>query len=83
LIGGCFADECVGARVAHEQAAVVAQPDIAIAVLQHAEIAGRRRGAGIDPSNGAAGQIQMVEPALGGDPHAADVIAADRVDLVI
>ena len=75
--------EGIRACAADEQAAVVAQPQVAVPVLHHAEVARRGIRSGVHPPDPAGAQVEVVQSFLRGDPDAAGVIVAQREDLAV
>ena len=67
----------------HEQALVVAQPQVACAVLHHAEVARRGVAAGVDVADRVAAQVEMVQALFGGHPHTAGVVVGEGEDLAV
>ncbi len=75
--------EAIAACAPHEQALVVAQPQVSGTVLHHAEVARRGVAAGVDVADRVAAQVEMVQALLGGHPHTAGVVVGEGEDLAV
>jgi hypothetical protein len=69
--------------MADEQSVVVAQPQVAGAILHHAEVSWCGAGTGFQLGDRVGAWIQMIQPRIGGDPDAAGMIVGEAVNLAV